>query len=277
MRMSAKTRGARKLRLETAVELAGLRVWEMDYETQQMSGWGAADTFFEGSRRFRSRGQRRGTFGSSLRSRACLSVWAEQAARGQDLRAEYRLNRDDKLVWVQGSTRSTYGANGQLKRALGVLLNITDRKVAELAAEKANAAKSLFLATMSHEIRTPLNGVLGMAQAMAAGDLGDEARERLDAVRQSGGNPPRYPQRHPRPRRSKQGSLSSRQFPFDLAQVVRSVLAPFTVVAEAKGVALRCDVEEALGVYAGDPTRLRQISTISRRARSNSRPPAQSA
>ena len=41
------------------------------------------------------------------------------------------------------------------------------------AAESANLAKSAFLATMSHEIRTPLNGVLGMAQAMAPGDLAE--------------------------------------------------------------------------------------------------------
>jgi signal transduction histidine kinase len=41
----------------------------------------------------------------------------------------------------------------------------------QVAAEAANRAKSVFLATMSHEIRTPLNGVLGMAQAMAAEEL----------------------------------------------------------------------------------------------------------
>jgi signal transduction histidine kinase len=35
-----------------------------------------------------------------------------------------------------------------------------------LAAEEANAAKSLFLATMSHEIREPMNGVLGMARLL---------------------------------------------------------------------------------------------------------------
>ena len=35
---------------------------------------------------------------------------------------------------------------------------------------------------MSHEIRTPLNGVLGMAQAMAMGEVTDQQRERLNAV-----------------------------------------------------------------------------------------------
>jgi signal transduction histidine kinase len=36
------------------------------------------------------------------------------------------------------------------------------------AADRANAAKSRFLARMSHELRTPLNGVLGLAQVLAA-------------------------------------------------------------------------------------------------------------
>ena len=35
-------------------------------------------------------------------------------------------------------------------------------EVAKLAAERANDAKSMFLAMMSHELRTPLNGIIGM-------------------------------------------------------------------------------------------------------------------
>ncbi|MGE8064227.1 ATP-binding protein [Pseudomonas sp. NPDC089569] len=42
---------------------------------------------------------------------------------------------------------------------------------AKLAAEKANEAKTIFLATMSHEIRTPLYGVLGTLELLGQTEL----------------------------------------------------------------------------------------------------------
>jgi len=53
-------------------------------------------------------------------------------------------------------------------------------------AEAASDAKSSFLAVMSHELRTPLNGMLGMAQALRADDLGSGQREQVDLLIDSG-------------------------------------------------------------------------------------------
>ena len=55
------------------------------------------------------------------------------------------------------------------------------------AAETANRAKSVFLATMSHELRTPLNGILGYAQILKMDpSLNMEQKEGINIIEQSG-------------------------------------------------------------------------------------------
>jgi signal transduction histidine kinase len=60
---------------------------------------------------------------------------------------------------------------------------------ARAEAERANLAKSSFLASMSHELRTPLNGVLGYAQLLE-GELANypnvEVRQYPQAIRSAG-------------------------------------------------------------------------------------------
>ena len=56
---------------------------------------------------------------------------------------------------------------------VGIIRDVTERKIAQdkilqgkLKAEKANEAKSEFLASMSHELRTPLNAIMGYSQLL---------------------------------------------------------------------------------------------------------------
>jgi signal transduction histidine kinase/DNA-binding response OmpR family regulator len=58
--------------------------------------------------------------------------------------------------------------------------------LAKEEAERANQAKSTFLATMSHEIRTPMNGVLGMASLLGDTSLSLEQAEYVQTIRNSG-------------------------------------------------------------------------------------------
>jgi two-component system, sensor histidine kinase len=132
-------------------------------------------------------------------------------------------------------------------------------RAGEQAAESANEAKSAFLATMSHEIRTPLNGVLGMAQAMAAEVLSPVQRERLDIIDQSGKALLAILNDILDLSKIEAGKLELEEIEFDLGDVARGAHSAFTALANKKGLSFALDIDQARGVYRGDPTRLRQI------------------
>ncbi|MEN8140820.1 MAG: response regulator [Thermodesulfobacteriota bacterium] len=73
------------------------------------------------------------------------------------------------------------------RRTAALSASLTDLRQAQREAERANRAKSLFLATMSHEIRTPMNGIIGIAELAIAEANNEEQRERLLTVYQVAG------------------------------------------------------------------------------------------
>lgn len=52
-------------------------------------------------------------------------------------------------------------------------------------AEKANKAKSEFIANMSHEIKTPLNGILGFLQLLEGTNLDEEQKDYVNEIKKS--------------------------------------------------------------------------------------------
>jgi len=70
---------------------------------------------------------------------------------------------------------------GSLRHRARVLEETVGQRTAEL--EKANAAKTDFVASMSHEIRNPMGGILGSALALSATPLRPEQRELVSTLR----------------------------------------------------------------------------------------------
>ncbi|MEG4116974.1 PAS domain S-box protein [Microcoleus sp. N9_B4] len=108
---------------------------------------------------------------------------------------EYRIRRSDGVYrWILNQLRLIRDPAGRPVEMLGYLIDISDRKQAELelqqakeAAETANRAKSMFLSNMSHELRTPLNAILGFTQLMSYDPvLTPELQEDLAIVNRSG-------------------------------------------------------------------------------------------
>ncbi|WP_259744497.1 hybrid sensor histidine kinase/response regulator [Pseudomonas protegens] len=133
---------------------------------------------------------------------------------------------------------------------------------AKQAADKANGAKSVFLATMSHEIRTPLYGVLGSLELMGLTDLDREQRQLLERIQVSSALLLQIISDILDITRIESGQLSLGDQPFDPRSLVQRCTAAFIDSARNKGLLLFSWVDPALPrTLLGDPGRISQILT----------------
>lgn len=96
-------------------------------------------------------------------------------------------NLQDQAEELQVQSEELQGQSVDLQKMNDRLLIQQEQEhAAREEAERANQAKSIFLATMSHEIRTPMNGVLGMTSLLRETVLSGEQFEYVETIKQSG-------------------------------------------------------------------------------------------
>jgi two-component system sensor histidine kinase RpfC len=125
---------------------------------------------------------------------------------------------------------------------------------------RANRAKSEFLAAMSHEIRTPMSGIVGVTSLLANTPLSTEQREYLDALQESSSALHALIDDVLDLSKIEAGKYVLAEFKFNLPQVIYGVAQMFAASANNKGVELflYCAPDLPVYVYA-DGKRLRQI------------------
>ena len=206
-----------------------------------------------------------------LAETAIKLVLSEKKVTNYELTARAR---DGKETVVSYNATTFYDRDRRLQGVFAAARDVTERKrldqvlqeknveleSAKSAAEKANLAKSDFLARMSHEIRTPMNAIIGMADLLWETSLISEQREYVRIFRKAGSQLLDLINDILDLSKVESGHLVLESIDFDLGEVLDKTLEMMAIRAHEKGLELALRIApEIPTALVGDPARLRQV------------------
>lgn len=185
----------------------------------------------------------------------------EAIAKRTDYSCEYRVIwPDGSIRWVSAFGRFQYDSEGRPIRLLGMIMDITQRKSAQVALMEASEAKDRFLATLSHELRTPLTPALLIIGAVAIDERLDPGlREELATVRRNLELEARLIDDLLDLNRLACGKISLHLQPADLHRALQDVLSICHKEITEKGLALQLELASPDHFVSGDTGRLQQV------------------
>ena len=138
--------------------------------------------------------------------------------------------------------------------------DITQRKKDAEELVRLQKAKEQFLANISHEIRTPINGIAGMASLLSQSPSPEERETYLNAIKHSAENLKVIINDILDLAAIESGKFKFESIPFNIQDLLPSLINTFTYQAKEKRLDLRYKIAEKLNrILLGDPVRLNQI------------------
>jgi PAS domain S-box-containing protein len=201
---------------------------------------------------------------------------AEAQARERLLRGEVPmahwhlrcLTADHRTLWTRTSVSVLRGAQGEPRRMVWVMEDITEHLALEEAqrarkgAEAANLAKNEFLSRMSHELRTPLNAMLGFTQLLELDrrqPLAAHQRDWTAQMRSAGWHLLHMINDTLDLSRIEAGHIDLVPEPLDLDALVDAARSLVEPLARKRGVSVLLHLGEGARRVLGDATRTTQI------------------
>lgn len=183
---------------------------------------------------------------------------------------EYRMfAADGSTVWLR-DIAAVESENGKPTRLYGIMINITAEKEAISAlaqarddAQKADRAKTQFLANVSHELRTPLNAILGFTDFLIERDSlpnkPPNIDEYLGLIQKSAAHLSNLIDDLLELSRHEVGATSFKMEPVNLVEVLEDTCAMLFGLAQSKHVGLYTKLPPEPIHIDGDPKGLKQV------------------